>query len=79
MPPASAAAPACHWDYLQGPALNGRVDRTMVFICEHPYRTIRAKGPCEECESCQETGNSSEFKVQSAEIKVQSAESKVQR
>ena len=53
MPLVSSAIPyACHWDYVQGPARNGRQDRTMVYICEHPYRTIRTKGPCEECEGC---------------------------
>lgn len=50
----SARAPAlqryeCHWDYVPGPHRNGAATRLMVWICEYPYRTIRADGPCAEC------------------------------
>jgi len=48
--PSTAVAPAaytCHWDYVQGPARNGKSGRTMMWICEYPYRTIREAGPCD--------------------------------
>jgi hypothetical protein len=38
----------CHWSHIEGPAHQGRPSRTLVWICEHPYRTIRTK-PCEDC------------------------------
>lgn len=44
---AAPAAPTCHWDYVQGPARNGEPVRTMMWICEYPYRTMRAEGPCD--------------------------------
>ncbi|HYN06112.1 MAG TPA: hypothetical protein VES67_01860 [Vicinamibacterales bacterium] len=38
----------CHWSHIEGPAHHGRPSRTLVWICEHPYRTMRTK-PCEDC------------------------------
>ena len=58
VPPAAVApaAYACHWEYVQGPAQNGKTVRTMMWICEYPYRTIRAKGPCDaDCPGQTET------------------------
>jgi hypothetical protein len=46
---APAAKIACHWDYVQGPRVGGTATRSMVWICEYPYRTARIDGPCEEC------------------------------
>ncbi len=37
----------CHWSLLTGPA----GARTVVWICEYPYRTIRTT-PCEDCPGC---------------------------
>jgi len=54
--PTTASSPACHWSYVQGPIRGGRVVRTMVWICEHPFRTIRLGGPCEDCE-CTSSAN----------------------
>jgi hypothetical protein len=52
MPVSSTANHICHWDYVPGPMLDGRQVRTMLFICEYPYRTLRTTGPSEECEGC---------------------------
>ena len=40
----------CHWDYVSGPNRGSAAPRTMVWICEYPYRTVRLDGPCEDCE-----------------------------
>ena len=45
---------ACHWGHIDGPRLNGHATRTRVWICEYPYRTIRASGPDADCEGCRE-------------------------
>jgi hypothetical protein len=37
----------CHWSTLTGPG----GARTVVWICEYPYRTIRTT-PCEDCPGC---------------------------
>jgi hypothetical protein len=42
----------CHWDYVPGPHRLGESHRTMMFICEYPYRTMRTTGPCEDCRTC---------------------------
>lgn len=39
----------CHWDYVCGPNRGGAAPRTMVWICEYPYRTVRLDGPCDDC------------------------------
>ena len=39
----------CRWDYVCGPNRGGAVPRTMVWICEYPYRTVRLDGPCDDC------------------------------
>jgi len=41
---------ACHWDSIPG-ARNPQA-RTVVWVCEYPYRTIRLSGPDEDCEDC---------------------------
>jgi hypothetical protein len=52
-PERPTGTPTCHWDYVKGPARGGRVTRTMVWICEYPYRTVRLSGPNpEDCEGC---------------------------
>jgi len=51
--PSPATQPwACHWGYVNGPSNNGRRARTLVWICEYPYRTIRLSGPSNDCEGC---------------------------
>jgi hypothetical protein len=40
----------CHWDYVRGPNRGTAAPRTMVWICEYPYRTVRLDGPCDDCE-----------------------------
>jgi hypothetical protein len=42
----------CHWERVAGPMHNGRVTRSTVWICEYPYRTMRASRPGAECEGC---------------------------
>ena len=42
----------CHWEHIDGPSVSGRATTSMVWICEHPYRTIRSDGPNEDCEGC---------------------------
>jgi len=42
----------CHWSEITGPARAGRSTRTPVWVCEHPYRTLRPMGPGPECEGC---------------------------
>lgn len=42
----------CHWERIDGPSLRGRPPSSMVWICEHPYRTIRQDGPNEDCAGC---------------------------
>lgn len=42
----------CHWSSIEGPARQGRSHRTPVWVCEHPYRTLRPSGPGPECEGC---------------------------
>jgi hypothetical protein len=34
------------------PDANGQAVSTAVWICEYPYRTIRATGPSEDCSDC---------------------------
>ncbi len=43
---------ACHWDYIPGPSDGGRPVRTMMWICEYPYRTMRPSGPNDDCTDC---------------------------
>jgi hypothetical protein len=42
----------CHWAYVHSLSRRGRPIRTRVWICEYPYRTMRAAGPCSDCEHC---------------------------
>jgi hypothetical protein len=46
---AETSQQTCHWGSIPGP---DRVARSVVWICEHPYRTIRASGPDRNCEGC---------------------------
>jgi hypothetical protein len=41
--------PACHLAHVAGP---GRQASTAIWICEYPYRTMRASGPSSECGDC---------------------------
>jgi hypothetical protein len=43
----------CHWSYIDRPGRGGNPTRIRVWICEHPYRTIRMDGPDPDCEGCQ--------------------------
>jgi hypothetical protein len=42
----------CHWSQIDGPSRAGRARKTTVWVCEHPYRTLRPSGPGPECEGC---------------------------
>lgn len=42
----------CHWERIDGPLSRERRSSAMVWICEHPYRTIRQEGPGEDCAGC---------------------------
>lgn len=42
----------CHWSQIDGPSRAGRTTKTTVWVCEHPYRTLRPSGPGPECEGC---------------------------
>ena len=35
----------CRWTRVTGPAVDGRVRSTLVWICEYPYRTMMAEPP----------------------------------
>ncbi|MEO7892372.1 MAG: hypothetical protein ABIW19_20475 [Vicinamibacterales bacterium] len=51
MPIASALYPRqCHLAYISGPIRSD--DRTAVWICEYPYRTMRMAGPSADCGDC---------------------------
>jgi hypothetical protein len=39
---------SCHWSLVTGPSGHSR---TVVWICEYPYRTMRSR-PCEDCPGC---------------------------
>jgi hypothetical protein len=41
----------CHWADVAWPVDGARELRTRVYLCQHPYRTMRS-GPCDECPSC---------------------------
>jgi hypothetical protein len=43
--------PTCRWGKVEGPRRAGRPTSSVVWICEHPYRTMRAT-PDPECEGC---------------------------
>jgi hypothetical protein len=49
--------PTCHWGQVEGPRHGGRRSRAVVWICEHPYRTMRASGPDPDCEGCRRATN----------------------
>ena len=41
--------PACHLAHVAGPE---RQSSTAIWICEYPYRTMRASGPSSDCGDC---------------------------
>lgn len=41
--------PACHLAHVAGPH---RHSTTAIWICEYPYRTMRATGPSSDCGEC---------------------------
>lgn len=47
---ACEAGHGCHWSYVQGPTRGHLSLKTMVWICEYPFRTVRLGGPCEDCQ-----------------------------
>jgi len=47
----SAPTPNCRWGFITTPRPDGRLARTLVWICEYPYRTIRT-APSDDCEGC---------------------------
>jgi hypothetical protein len=46
------AEPTCHLTYLPAPARPGESGGTAVWICEHPYPTMRPHGPSADCDDC---------------------------
>ena len=46
---AHSSSHPCHWGSIPGPATH---TRSRVWICEYPYRTVRAEGPGRDCEGC---------------------------
>jgi|SRR5579862_1996013 len=53
MPSSSEKTPSCHWERVDSPQLEGRARTVPVWICEYPYRTMRATKPSDEdCEDC---------------------------
>jgi hypothetical protein len=51
MPAATHSAPNCRWGFISGARHGRRGGRSLVWICEYPYRTIRG-GPADDCEGC---------------------------
>ena len=49
MPGAETSSHTCHWGSIHGP---GPTARSVVWICEYPYRTIKSAGPDRHCEGC---------------------------
>ncbi|MEZ5316107.1 MAG: hypothetical protein R2752_01770 [Vicinamibacterales bacterium] len=47
---ATLGTPVCHWGRIPGPQRSG--PQPLVWICEYPYRTVRASGPDRNCEGC---------------------------
>lgn len=43
------AIAVCHWGSIPGAS---RGTRSVVWICEYPYRTVKTNGPDRECEGC---------------------------
>ena len=41
----------CHWDRVPGPHRNGEPTTAVVWICEHPYRTMCLTPP-DNCDGC---------------------------
>jgi hypothetical protein len=50
--PSPARRYTCHWGLIDGPTHEGRTRRTLMWVCEYPYRTLRTSGPDENCEGC---------------------------
>jgi hypothetical protein len=44
--------PRCHLSYVSGPGVHAPQEKTAVWICEYPYRTMRLTGPSADCEDC---------------------------
>lgn len=42
----------CHWGHVPNARQDDASQRTAVWICEYPYRTMRMQGPSEECAGC---------------------------
>ena len=43
----------CHWSHIDVPKRTGQpAAKATVWVCEHPYRTLRPSGPSAECEGC---------------------------
>jgi hypothetical protein len=52
-PMAARALPwSCHWEHISGSLYAENPSTPAVWICEYPYRTLRAEGPSEECAGC---------------------------
>lgn len=47
----TSASHQCRWGLITQPRRDGRSSRSLVWICEYPYRTIRT-APSDDCESC---------------------------
>jgi hypothetical protein len=49
----------CRWERVHGPVVDGRAQATVVWICEHPYRTMLSarpeQGSCAGCPALERT------------------------
>ena len=57
----------CHWGYIDGPSREGQPVRQLMWVCEYPYRTLRASGPDEDCVGCPGKPQLSEAELVAAE------------
>jgi hypothetical protein len=56
--------PACHWERIVQVDADGAAVKTLVWICEYPYRTILAE-PTEDCHNRHEPVTVTERALQS--------------
>jgi len=42
----------CHWERIDAGPGRTSAESSLFWICEHPYRSIRAEGPTEDCAGC---------------------------
>jgi hypothetical protein len=42
----------CHWERIERGPSRTQNEGSLFWICEYPYRSIRAEGPTEDCAGC---------------------------